>query len=314
MSLTQWLTRSTPIVRCASVMNATFSFVPTPSALATRMGSFAPVVSSRNSPPNEPISDSTPAVNVDLGQRLDAAHGLVAGVDVDAGCLVVHGGPSSAVRQRAAAPSVASEIELVDQLLGQPARSASRRRPPSSRAARRRRTALPRDPPRACRSPRRGARGRRPESFCAWSTCSISGVLRSATLPTASASGARIGSADGMPCVEQDAQRLGVALDGDGAESGRRRAHQLLIARDCRRRTPAPSAGSRGARSSSRRAGRSPPRPSAAAPCCPCAAGSASVASARLSPIFPSASTASSCSGPSSLATSIELRRAHTRA
>ena len=35
---------------------------------------------------------------------------------------------------------------------------------------------------------------------------------------------------------------------------------------------------------------------------------SASVASARLSPIFPSASTASSCSGPSSMATSVELR------
>ena len=39
MSLTQWLTRSAPTVSCRPVMNATFSLVPTPSALDTSTGS-----------------------------------------------------------------------------------------------------------------------------------------------------------------------------------------------------------------------------------------------------------------------------------
>ena len=45
-------------------MNATFSFVPTPSALETSTGSVHPPDAIENSPPNEPISDSTPGVNV----------------------------------------------------------------------------------------------------------------------------------------------------------------------------------------------------------------------------------------------------------
>jgi hypothetical protein len=39
MSLTQWLTRSAPTVSWVSIMNATLSFVPTPSALETSTGS-----------------------------------------------------------------------------------------------------------------------------------------------------------------------------------------------------------------------------------------------------------------------------------
>ncbi len=39
MSLTQWFTRSTPTVSCRFAMKATFSLVPTPSALDTSTGS-----------------------------------------------------------------------------------------------------------------------------------------------------------------------------------------------------------------------------------------------------------------------------------
>ena len=87
MSLTQWLTRSAPTVSCRPVMNATFSFVPTPSALDTSTGSRQRVA----------VEPEQPAEGADLGQhagrerrpreRLDAADGLVAGVDVDAGRL-----------------------------------------------------------------------------------------------------------------------------------------------------------------------------------------------------------------------------------
>ena len=45
-------------------MNATFSLVPTPSALDTSTGSRYRSRSSRNSPPNDPMSESTPGVNV----------------------------------------------------------------------------------------------------------------------------------------------------------------------------------------------------------------------------------------------------------
>ena len=71
-------------------MNATLSFVPTPSALDTSTGSRNAVASSANRPPNEPISESTPGVNVAARQRPDAADGFVAGVDIDAGLPVVH--------------------------------------------------------------------------------------------------------------------------------------------------------------------------------------------------------------------------------
>ena len=43
-----------------------------------------------NSPPNEPMSDRTPGVNVPRARDLDPAHDLVARVDVDACLLVVH--------------------------------------------------------------------------------------------------------------------------------------------------------------------------------------------------------------------------------
>ena len=42
MSLTQWFTRSAPMVSCRSIAKAIFSFVPTPSTLETSTGSRIP--------------------------------------------------------------------------------------------------------------------------------------------------------------------------------------------------------------------------------------------------------------------------------
>src|SRR5215467_306585 len=64
MSLTQWFTRSPPTVEWMSIMMATFSLVPTPSALETRIGSLNFFTSSANSAPKLPMPPSTPLVNV----------------------------------------------------------------------------------------------------------------------------------------------------------------------------------------------------------------------------------------------------------
>src|SRR5881394_2432739 len=64
MSLTQWLTRSRPMVLCVSVRNATLSFVPTPSADATRTGCFKFGNAPSNIPPKLPISESVRALKV----------------------------------------------------------------------------------------------------------------------------------------------------------------------------------------------------------------------------------------------------------
>ncbi len=49
---------------------ATFSLVPTPSALATSTASGAPSEARLNRPPKLPISDSTPGVKVPLASDL----------------------------------------------------------------------------------------------------------------------------------------------------------------------------------------------------------------------------------------------------
>ena len=62
MSFTQWFTRSSPTVPCRPVRNATFNFVPTPSAELTSTGLRYPA--SWYIAPKLPISVSTPGVNV----------------------------------------------------------------------------------------------------------------------------------------------------------------------------------------------------------------------------------------------------------
>ena len=106
MSLTQWLTRSTPIVSWTPVMNATFSLVPTPSALATSTGSRY----------RAGVEAEQAAERADLGQhagrerrarqRPDAPDDFVAGVDVDAGllCSPYSGASSPKLAARESAP------------------------------------------------------------------------------------------------------------------------------------------------------------------------------------------------------------------
>ena len=165
------------------------------------------------------MSDSTPGVNVAARQRLDAPDGFVAGVDVDAGRLVARSSRRSS-----------SEIQLADERLHQ--RAARRARPaiPSRCGGRARRTAPCRDLPRACRSLRRAARSRSSRSACFSSIVIISGVLRSATVASASATGARVGSRDGMPISNSASRRLGMAGDAERAKAGGGAAQQLLEA------------------------------------------------------------------------------------
>ena len=98
MSLTQWFTRSAPIVSCRPVMNATFSFVPTPSALDTSTGSRQSTAIQTEQAAER--SDLRQDAGRERGarQRFDSPHGLVAGVDVDAGLSIVHQKSSFPIR------------------------------------------------------------------------------------------------------------------------------------------------------------------------------------------------------------------------
>ena len=56
----------------------------------------------------------------------------------------------------------------------------------------------------------------------------MSGVLRSAIVASASATGARVGSRDGMPIVEQRVDGVARPATAKRAEAGGRAAQQLL--------------------------------------------------------------------------------------
>src|SRR5918993_1427466 len=64
MSFTQWFTRSAPTVLWIPVSKAILSFVPTPSADATRIGSPISGNAPENIPPKLPISVSVLSLNV----------------------------------------------------------------------------------------------------------------------------------------------------------------------------------------------------------------------------------------------------------
>src|ERR1700730_13623332 len=59
MSSPHSFTRSAPIVSCLFMAKAIFNFVPTPSMLATKIGSRIPGKFARNNPPKPPILPST---------------------------------------------------------------------------------------------------------------------------------------------------------------------------------------------------------------------------------------------------------------
>ena len=91
MSLTQWLTRSTPIDVCTPVMNATRSLVPTPSALATSTGIVPAGVTEPEEPAERPNLGQHSRCEGAARERPNPPNDLVASVDVDAALLVVHG-------------------------------------------------------------------------------------------------------------------------------------------------------------------------------------------------------------------------------
>src|SRR5262245_51408577 len=64
MSLTQWLTRSSPTVSCLPALMATRTLVPTPSVLMTSVGSTTSA-GTLTIPPNEPSTPRASVVRVD---------------------------------------------------------------------------------------------------------------------------------------------------------------------------------------------------------------------------------------------------------
>ena len=66
----QWFTMSAPMPPWSPTRRATFVFVPTPSFVATRTGSFIPGKEARKRPANDPGSFSTRSVKV---ERTEAA-------------------------------------------------------------------------------------------------------------------------------------------------------------------------------------------------------------------------------------------------
>ena len=84
MSLTQWFTRSWPMVSCRSMANAIFSFVPTPSTLETSTGWRYRSRSSANNPPKPPTLPSTSRRCVAASSSGKRGFDLVAQVNVHA--------------------------------------------------------------------------------------------------------------------------------------------------------------------------------------------------------------------------------------
>ena len=149
-------------------MNATLSLVPTPSALATSTGSSKPAASSAEEPAERSDLRQDAGREGAARERLDPAHDFVAGVDVDAGCLVVHAEsmPIGCCDLHAQNSSLRSAARHA-------ARAASRPAPASRRARTRRRSAPLRSPPRACRTPRAASSIAGSRSFRVSSTLSI---------------------------------------------------------------------------------------------------------------------------------------------
>ena len=217
-------------MRCTPVMNATRSFVPTPSALATSTGSSMPGRAETEQAAERSDVGQHAGRERAARQRADAADDLVAGVDVDARPAC------SPCRTSSGAESSAALAILAARACRRPSgRRAARRLPVG--ATRRRRSAPRRSPLRACRTPRAAARSPGSRIASLSSTLSISGVLRSATVPSASAIGARAGSRVGAPCSIELGRARRVAGDRQRAEAPTR--------------TRAAAPGTRGSRSRS---------------------------------------------------------------
>ena len=88
MSLTQWLTRSSPIVSCRFISTATLIFVPTPSMLATSTGSFMLGKAALKKPAEAADFAQHLGPMRGLHDRAEARLDLVSKVNVDSGAGV----------------------------------------------------------------------------------------------------------------------------------------------------------------------------------------------------------------------------------
>ena len=207
------------------------SLVPTPSALATSTGSGAPSEARLNRPPKLPMSDKHAGREGALGERLDAAHDLIAGVDVDAARLIVHL-VSWAAR---IGNDAAIRIQRGHHPLDAGARRRARRRLPVQGADPRDRSAPRRNPLRACRSRRAGAGAR-----ALGSSARSSGAERGRRIADRRAGGCqrdrRAHRIDRrLADVDQGVPGAGAAAAGQHPERVGGRARQILEPRVLRR-------------------------------------------------------------------------------
>ena len=213
MSLTQWLTRSSPTVSWTPLSKATFSLVPTPSALATSTG--VRRAERRQAEQAAEAADLRQHARREraLGQRPDAPHDFVAGVDVDAARLVVH--------LVSWPPGRRSEVQRRHHPLDAGARRRALRRLPVEGAGSARRSAPRRGPRRACRSRRAAAAAPPSDRTRARARRATPAGSPTAAPASASAIGARTGSTDGSPMVISVSQARGAAAARQHAERRR---------------------------------------------------------------------------------------------
>ena len=168
-------------------MNATRSFVPTPSALATSTGSRdAARVQAEEAAERSDLGEHARRERA-ARQRPDAADDFVAGVDVDPGLLVIHQNSSVWI-------SASAIFRAGDPSGGCPVACGERSR----------RSAPLRDPLRACRTLRRA--GRSPASGSAWACSDLQHAAACCAARRRRArarSAARAGSRLGTPIVDQ---------------------------------------------------------------------------------------------------------------
>ena len=194
--------------------------------------------SSRNRPPNDPMSDSTPGVNVAARERPDAPDRFVAGVDVDAGWTVVHRRQKSSVADRASASELRARRAFRRLPVGAPRTAAKKRSLSRSSSSMSKPSASS-----AIAGSRSRSAGSRAASASA--ACSAARRWRARARPVRAsdrATGCRrrtaLPAASSRPATRQRAQ------------AGRRAAQQLLEARcSCRRTSASRSGSSRATRS-----------------------------------------------------------------
>ena len=91
MSLTQWFTRSAPMVWCRFISKAIFSLVPTPSTLETSTGSSVLLLVDGEQAAEAADLAQDAAIEGLMGEILDALLGAIGALNIDAGVGVSDG-------------------------------------------------------------------------------------------------------------------------------------------------------------------------------------------------------------------------------